>query len=646
MEFNGPRVPAGFAVKIGGMSQRTRPAFQGALIGATLGAPFQGATATKRISFYEPVPARMTPSSALEAWLVWARQVDSGGTPEGLADAFFQNTWHSHSETGFARRASRIGLRAPLTGSWQNPLGMGSEALGRSLYWGLRFHGDPDEAVRWAWFDASIDHHPEAARISAALARITSLMETDVPLAEVIRVLMGLLPVGSIGHSAVHSTLQLVNQDLELDAMKPALAQALKISDGQHIALSLGAALFAMLKSRGDFESAMALAAGWGGAATAIALTTGVWAGLRSGSVPPDWLRPLGTEFVAGIGLRLDEVPATLDDWIVAVQGPEPTSGAASSILAHAPAVVEEEMAAGVGEAMPTLPTALLIHPPLPDSIRQLMNASGAQAISRVGEIQVTVEYPDGPQALPDQGTGLVLRFSNVGTEEALVDPQLEPASGWSARHKLTNFRLKPGESNAFPAVLKAPKRIERPGAAMLRLDDELIEIAMIPGQKWFQVGPFPNAEGQGWEKAYRCELILNQTEVFNGRSNLAVRWTEKTYPGTVNDLEPSFTSGEGVVYLWNRLRFPDQPAVKVVCAASSGCQVWIQRTKVLHYYDVHSIVPRPILPYCADIAPASEVEIMIKVMRAREPLQPLVLCFLAEDGSVLSPEAIGQMDR
>ncbi len=640
------------------MRANLRAAIQGAIVGSTLGAPLRGQANTKRLSFYEPIPTRMAPSDSLDAWLVWSRHLESGGNPEGLADAYFNSSSANYGETGFARAHFALGILPPLCGRYQNPLAYGSESIGRSLFWGIRFHGQPDLASEWAYFDACIDHGHEATLISVAIARAFSLLKPGVAPSESVRAMLTVLPSNSLGHRAIHSTLQLLNRDLAPADFKLALAQELGLTDGQHSAMSLGAVAFALLRGRGDFGDSVTLAAGFGGASDGIASVVGAISGFLAGEVPQDWLAPLTSDFISSFGLRTESV-TTRQQFEDVVLGPEEVvadvlvEAAKVEVEAPAAAAIEPTLAdeqptpeperTSLADALPEGRTVETSLQPPSDSLKRLLADKSHRMIARAGDVRITCEFPSGPTFEPEQVNEIVLHFSNLAKEEAVVEPTLTSPSDWVLKHRLTSFRLKAGESNAFAAVLKPPAAITKPEQLGISLGETNIKIALPTTQRWYTVGPLPNIEGTGWDKAYPCESVRNTKEVFNGRSNLAVRWKAQQFPDVEFTLEPMFLDGPGIVYLWTKLRFNESPA-RLVCAASSGAIVWINSLTVVRYHDVHQPVPRAILPYLAEIDAGQEFDILIKVVRNKVPIEPVILYFIGRGGDVLLPQSFGEM--
>lgn len=661
---------------------------RGAIVGATLGAPFRGRTAFRKLHFYEPIPARMAPSPALDAWLVSARHLKAGGSAAGYGKELAQQ-WKVYThESAFGHLAHELGLDPPLAGSFQNPLGYGAEAVGRVVFWGLAFPGDLDRALEYAYFDASFDHDPDGTSCALAIAALACLAPVAEGVTGLLRFVSDVVPSASRAREALAIAVRHASPLPAPEACFADLPAALDTADPYDAALALAQVAAALLLARGEFGLAVRLAAGAGGASDHAALATGAIAAALGAPISDEWLGPLGEPYVAGAGLREVEIPASLSEfvrWIASAFAPlpAPPASAPGPVQAHGddasatepnpkepPGERAPEQADPAPEAQPGGPPTSRVasdglaeressppaegpaeglaaaprsdggprsdRPTLSEAVAQLIAGPQDAAVTSFRGLRLSVRYLDGPVAIPDRPRRFLFGLSSEDGREHVVEPCLEAPPDWQVASRLASCRIRPGEAALFPVVVKPGPTLEAQLA--LKLDSTTVLVPLVPAQRWYVCGPFPNPDGSGFDRVFRCEDALSTSAVFNGRSDLPVRWEPTWQGGITLDVEPFFKTGPGVIYLWARCELPSRDSVRLVAATGVGAVVKVNGQTVVRYHDVHRPVPRPIRPYVADLPAGGPLTLLVKVLRNREPLPPLALYFLDSEGRILVP--------
>jgi len=623
-----------------------RRAVLGSGVGATAGAPSRGESGFRALNYYEPIPLRMAPSEALEAWLVWADHLAKGLPPEGLSASMFAHWTYNTNECAFAQTNMARGLGAPISGWFQNPLRRGSQALGRAAFWGLAFSGDPDRAMEYAYSDASIDHADDGVSCAVAVATMASLAGHGANAADYVKAAKAALPPGSTGQTALTRLLQAFNAGNDLETMHGLLPPALQTRDPQYAPLNLAFIVAGLLYGGGDPGKSLKATAGCGGAADQNALVVGLITAADA-DLDPEWLDPLDEAFVCGHGLRSIEPPRTIEDLadriasIVRLPPAAPLETAPaleSDVEVTATEPIEEATTAVQVKSMPAVVLAS-------DLGRRLTEVPD-EAVARVGDLVLSYKYVDAPVAVPGKSNRLVLTVGNPGASEVVVEPVLQSPAGWLTASKLTSFRLRQGERSQFALVVQAPQNsIIAPVTNLhLTLNKHEVLVPILAGQPWYWVGPFVNHDGMGFDKPYRAEDVQTVGETFNGRSDLPVKWTREVFPGVEFDLEAKFASGPGIVYLHAKAMFAEPGRYRIVAATAVGARVWVDKKEVVKYHDTHTPIPRAIQPYVGEFEVDRYAEILVKVMRNHDPLPPLILYFLAEDGRHIEPIAFEAM--
>lgn len=638
------------------MSEAVRNAVWGAVVGVTLGAPLRARAAFSKLNFYEPVPARMASSEALDAWIVWARHLRGGKGAAGLGASMLAHWEYPVAESAFGLANLAQGFGSPLSGSLRNPLPSGANAVGRAAFWGLAFHGKPDEASHFAAYDAGLDHAGDGVVAAVAVARMISESWPERSETDLVRAASSVLRSSPALKAVRDKVVEDVSAGKPPAVTANALPQVAGTLDPLDARLAFGAVLLGLLHGRADFGRALLVCAGCGWAADQACLALGAVQALRINGAPDEWRAPLGTLYVAGHGLRQLEPPESIDDFcaIVGAAADEhawqrPTGLEEATPPQDAGTEEQVDRMDGEGPRPEEIPAAAdpgpAVAPSLPPVgeanealLKRLAAEPNASSIELEG-VQVAVQYVDPPVAKPGQTLKLVFEFTNVGEEDKTLGCSLAAPDGWQVATRLSSFRLRAGESSSFPAVLQ-PGPDSALGPIELHVNRFSLRLPILSPQRWYVVGPMANHDGQGFERGFPAESKHRLSDIFNGRSELPVRWTEEPSLGVSFDVEPVFKNAPGVIYLWGRFSFPESRQAKLVAAASTGVVVWVDGKRVVSYHDEHEPVPRAKAPYAAGVQLGGDTVILVKVVRNKTPLQPLVLYALGDDGRLLLPNA------
>ncbi|MCH7945177.1 MAG: ADP-ribosylglycohydrolase family protein [Armatimonadetes bacterium] len=611
------------------MSAHIRAAAYGALAGATLGAPLRGRKGFRKLDFFEPIPSRMAQSEALEAWLVWSRHVRAGKSPQTISQSMLANWNYPIDESAFGLANASKGLGSPISGSFANPLPTGSQAIGRAIYWGLAFHGKPDEAAEHAYYDASVDHAGDGVWAPVALARVLALSHPQRSLTDIVRIATASLPKESRIVQALPLILQSLSNPDGAREIRQSLPAKLGLADPLDAVLSACWVLVGLLRGNGDFETSVLVTAGCGGASGQSTLACGAIAGALSGKVPEPWIKPLGREFVCGHGLRSLDPPKTVEEFVGLVVHDSEQYGAPGPAATQD--AVKVDAPADADEPDQSFEMS--------DELRELLVREPNESITELEGLRMSVQFIDPPIVRPGNALRMSLKFTNIGDAAAKLATALSGPEDWEIATKLSTIELEPGESSSFAAVVKPPAAYTSTFDNLrLKVNKYELLIPLFGSQLWYHVGPFVNHEGAGFDRQFPAETKIMLGEVFNGRSDLPVEWSAEYFPGVVFDVEPLFKTGPGVLYLYASARFESPGKYRIIVASGVGVIVWINGEKLLWYHDPHTPVPRPTTPYLAEFATEGEVTILVKTLRNLPPVPALSIYFLAEDGSLATP--------
>ncbi len=635
------------------MRERARVGLVGGVVGATLGATRRGATGFVRVTGYDPLPRRMASSAALDSWLVSLRHLNLGHGPETVA-AGLARRWRSlDSESAYGAANSALGL----DGGWANPLAEGSESLGRAILWGLVFPDDPARALGYAAADSRYDHGDEAVRASAAVAVMASAAAQG---RGVSLLLEAAAPVmaGSGRLAAVFEAAQVGSDPAR---HRQGLEAAAVTADPESAVLGFGYVVSALVAGGGDFGACLRTVVGHGGPCHQTGLVVGVLAGLLAGAVPEEWAAPLGQDYVASHALREIDPPHTLDDFaealgaVVAAPPSTPTPVEIPSEVGdqqpsdtEALPPAEVPLADGSHREVGTAPTLAPEAPSPPEvTVPRVSDGEVAACLARppgvaweAAGLKVRTEALDGWTLVPGRLARLGLHFE-AGETQVAQNLGLSVPDGWESGIRPGAVTLGPGERGTAAIVLNpAAQEGSRSGAVRITVGEEARTLPLAMAEEWLVIGPLPDDDGSSFDRTYAAESKVELGAVFNGRSGLAAKWERAWLPPRVLDVEPYFQSGPGVVLLACSMRLPGPGSYRLLVACSPGVVATVDGRRILGYRDTHVPVPRSRPPYVGDFESDGAGLLVLKLLRDREPVAPVVVTLFDSSGAVIPFQA------
>ena len=152
-------------MKFSDYKDRVRACWLGKNIGGTLGAPYEGHRGVFDLTYYtHNLEKGVIPNDDLDLQLVWLMAAEAHGravNSEVLGEYWLTYIPCEWSEYGAGKNNLRAGLRAPVTGAFNNLYSESNGAWIRSDIWACLNPGAPDKAVKYAFEDATVDHTGE-----------------------------------------------------------------------------------------------------------------------------------------------------------------------------------------------------------------------------------------------------------------------------------------------------------------------------------------------------------------------------------------------------------------------------------------------------------------------------------------------------
>ena len=185
-------------MKFSDYKDRVRACWLGKNIGGTLGGPFEGYRGVFDITYYtHRLEVGGLPNDDLALQLVWLSAAEAFGkavTSEVLGEYWLTYIPCDWSEYGAGKNNLRAGLRPPVSGAFRNPYSESNGAFIRSEIWACLNPGAPEQAAKYAFADASVDHTGEGVygEIFCAAVESAAFAVSDIP--TLIRIGMSFIP--------------------------------------------------------------------------------------------------------------------------------------------------------------------------------------------------------------------------------------------------------------------------------------------------------------------------------------------------------------------------------------------------------------------------------------------------------------------
>lgn len=298
--------------------QRVMSCWLGKAVGGTLGTPFEGQDGPFHLTFYSPVPEKMLANDDLDLQVVWACVMDKlfevRVDRHILAQAWLDHVRFPFSEYAVALRNLRLGIKPPVSGSYDNWFANNMGAAIRTELWACLAPGNPRLAADYAYEDACVDHAEEGVWAAMFLAALEStafcasdpqvLLDTALPQ----------LPADSLVRRAVQDTRKEWAESHDWLKVRERILERYYRQDPSHVVMNMAFIVLGWLAGEGDFSKAICTAANCGKDTDCTAATVGALMGIIApSSIPARWLKPVGRDLVLSPQIRGIQPPATLD---------------------------------------------------------------------------------------------------------------------------------------------------------------------------------------------------------------------------------------------------------------------------------------------------------------------------------------------
>lgn len=273
-------------------------------IGGTIGTPFESQTEIQDISGFNSKKGEPLPNDDLDLQLVWLRCVDELG-PQQVNSKTLGEYWLSYvkphwNEYGTCKGNMRGGFLPPISGElhneqWKNSNG----AWIRTEIWASLYPGHVEQAIKYAFEDASVDHgFGEGTYAAIFVAAIESAAYIFSDLRTLIDIGLSKIPADCRVARSVKLVLDEYDNGTDWKVVRNKLVRQSADIGWFQAPANIGFCIIGLLYGEGDFKRSIILAVDCGDDTDCTGATVGALLGIIKGinGIPQDWREYIGDE--------------------------------------------------------------------------------------------------------------------------------------------------------------------------------------------------------------------------------------------------------------------------------------------------------------------------------------------------------------
>lgn len=281
-------------------------------IGGTIGTPYEGKRELLDIQGFSTEAGTVLPNDDLDLQLVWLRAMEEIG-PEGVNEQVLGEYWLEYigpawNEYGIGKSNMREGLVPPLSGEvyndeWKHSNG----AWIRTEIWASLFPGLPERAIRYAFYDACVDHgYNEGTYAAIFVAAMESSAYVYQNIHTLLNIALSKIPVDCRVSKAVRLVMEEHENGTDWKTVRSMLIEQSADIGWFQAPANVAYVVLGLLYGNCDFKKSMILAVNCGDDTDCTGATLGSILGIMYGTagIPTDWAAHIGDQIVTCCNLK------------------------------------------------------------------------------------------------------------------------------------------------------------------------------------------------------------------------------------------------------------------------------------------------------------------------------------------------------
>ncbi len=277
-------------------------------IGGTLGTPYEGKRQVNDIHGFKSEPGNPLPNDDLDLQLAWLKAVEREGI-KNVNERVLGEYWMEYvspfwNEYGIGKANMTHGLVAPMCGQYNNSWKHSNGAWIRTEVWASLFPADIENAVKYAYYDACVDHGVgEGTYAAIFVAAIESAAFVISDMRELINIGLSKIPETTRFYKYITTVLDCYDSGKTwLEARN--LITDMTLADEElgwfQAPANVAYTVIGLLYGEGDFKQSLIIAINCGDDTDCTGATAGALLGIIGGTkvIPEDWKAYIGDSIV------------------------------------------------------------------------------------------------------------------------------------------------------------------------------------------------------------------------------------------------------------------------------------------------------------------------------------------------------------
>lgn len=277
-------------------------------LGGTIGTPYEAKREIQNATGFVTPPGEPLINDDLDLQLVWLRAVEELGV-RAINERVLGEYWLTYitphwNEYGVGKSNMKAGIVPPMSGEvnneeWRNSNG----AWIRTEIWASLFPGQPERAIRYAYYDACVDHgFGEGTFAAIFVEAMESAAFVISDLRELIRIGLSKIPENCRVARSVRLAVEEYDKGTEWKDTRNKIVEDSKDLGWFQAPANVAFTILGLLYGEGDFKRSMLTAVNCGDDTDCTGATCGALLGIMYGTeiIPKDWREYLGDRIVSG----------------------------------------------------------------------------------------------------------------------------------------------------------------------------------------------------------------------------------------------------------------------------------------------------------------------------------------------------------
>lgn len=284
------------------LRDRIYACWMGKNVGGTFGGPYEHMEKILDIQGFVTKAGEALPNDDLDLQLIWLKAVGDWG-PKAINEKLLGEYWLTYigpnwNEYGICKGNLREGFVPPLSGELSNEQWKHSNgAWIRTEIWACLFPGDPETAVRYAYYDSCVDHgFGEGTYATIFIAAMESAAFVIHDIHKLLELGLSKIPVDCLVARCVRTAMEGYEKGEDWKTVRNRLVDDTKELGWFQAPANIGFVVIGLMYGKGDFKKSMTLATNCGDDTDCTAATIGALMGIMNGmaGMPKDWVQYVG----------------------------------------------------------------------------------------------------------------------------------------------------------------------------------------------------------------------------------------------------------------------------------------------------------------------------------------------------------------